>query len=843
MPHLKLQFRRGPAADWTATNPILAAGEMGLETDTEQFKIGDGSTHWRDLPYGGLKGPTGWTGYTGWTGAASTITGPTGATGAASVITGPTGSTGAASVITGPTGSTGAASVITGPTGTTGATGMTGSTGATGATGAASTITGPTGSIGQTGATGPTGDTGATGAPGDKFLTSNSSVVLNPTPGGSVVLTVATNLAYIQGNSVLVNEVANPLVNSFEARVNYYNSSNGYLVVDQIESIKGTFGGPTGYNVNLNGLDGPTGSTGPISYYVFDGGDPYTNFSVGPAFDCGGVYTGTVDIQLQLRRGLSTDWSTANPVLAIGEIGLETNTQLFKIGNGLTGWNSLPYGGFTGPSGATGAASVVTGPTGPTGATGASSTVTGPTGWTGSNGATGAQGAASIVTGPTGNTGPTGAQGAASVVTGPTGNTGPTGPTGPTGAQGIAGTATNTGATGPTGPTGRTGPTGPAGASSTVTGPTGNTGITGPTGAPSPGPTGPTGVTGPTGAVGASSAAFLSIYTDGAIGSTGSGLVTTSSTVTAPAVVSAYSNVFASAVVTLASSGITVSAAGVITVPLNGTYMINGVLNLISSTNGTGDDFALRIVDKNQSQLYLTYTEISHTNYTANNSSGMSIPYCISLALNAGDSFTPQIASRLNGSSYTVMPSSTLNVHNLIVGPTGPTGTSTSIGPTGISITGTISGPSKATTTTTDWINIVDDNTKWCNCQFSYSHTSSVGTTGGTGTYLYSLPAGYQFNTTYHPINTSASMNIDGSDAKTVIPGSKVNLASGGYAGLGVVVPYNNTLFRLVNYDLQWNQNTVNPASTSNFNFVGDQNWNMNTSNVCYSGTFRFNKV
>jgi hypothetical protein len=50
-------------------------------------------------------------------------------------------------------------------------------------------------------------------------------------------------------------------------------------------------------------------------------------------------------IQFQLRRGTSTEWTTANPTLAEGEIGLETNTKRFKIGDGTTLWNSLPYGG------------------------------------------------------------------------------------------------------------------------------------------------------------------------------------------------------------------------------------------------------------------------------------------------------------------------------------------------------------------------------------------------------------------------------------------------------------------------------------------------------------------
>lgn len=66
-----VQFRRGTAAEWSATNPILLAGEIGYERDvplttepsTDTFsytdpafgsgaiKIGDGVTRWNDLPY------------------------------------------------------------------------------------------------------------------------------------------------------------------------------------------------------------------------------------------------------------------------------------------------------------------------------------------------------------------------------------------------------------------------------------------------------------------------------------------------------------------------------------------------------------------------------------------------------------------------------------------------------------------------------------------------------------------------------------------------------------------------------------------------------------------------
>lgn len=48
-------------------------------------------------------------------------------------------------------------------------------------------------------------------------------------------------------------------------------------------------------------------------------------------------------VKIQLRRGISSEWTSANPILLIGEIGLETNTKKFKIGDGSTNWNSLTY--------------------------------------------------------------------------------------------------------------------------------------------------------------------------------------------------------------------------------------------------------------------------------------------------------------------------------------------------------------------------------------------------------------------------------------------------------------------------------------------------------------------
>lgn len=47
----RMQQRRGTAAQWTDADPILASGEIGFESDTNQFKIGDGVNHWSDLSY------------------------------------------------------------------------------------------------------------------------------------------------------------------------------------------------------------------------------------------------------------------------------------------------------------------------------------------------------------------------------------------------------------------------------------------------------------------------------------------------------------------------------------------------------------------------------------------------------------------------------------------------------------------------------------------------------------------------------------------------------------------------------------------------------------------------
>lgn len=124
-------------------------------------------------------------------------------------------------------------------------------------------------------------------------------------------------------------------------------------------------------------------------------------------------------VKIQFRRGTVTEWATANPILSQGEVGYEFDTGKFKVGNGSSPWNALPYS--SGPTGPTGPSSTATVGVVTTLAPGSSATV--------SN--TGTATAAVYNFGiPQG-------------VTGPQGPTGPTGPTGPSG--GITLNVTNSG--------------------------------------------------------------------------------------------------------------------------------------------------------------------------------------------------------------------------------------------------------------------------------------------------------------------------------------------------------------------------------------------------------------
>lgn len=75
---------------------------------------------------------------------------------------------------------------------------------------------------------------------------------------------------------------------------------------------------------------------------------------------------------IQIRRDTASNWTSVDPVLAEGELGIEVDTSYFKIGDGTTVWSGLGYvatgpQGDKGDQGDTGADSTVPGPEGPQG--------------------------------------------------------------------------------------------------------------------------------------------------------------------------------------------------------------------------------------------------------------------------------------------------------------------------------------------------------------------------------------------------------------------------------------------------------------------------------------------
>jgi hypothetical protein len=205
MPFIQLQIRRDSLANWVSNNPVLASGEMGINLDTYQYKLGDGVKTWIQLPYAGIAGPTGAPGAsisssTGATGVTGSI-GPTGLTGPTGISS--TGVTGSVRIgfsgFTGPTGLS-----ATGQIGATGAIGPTGYTGVTGSTGA----TGPTGQAGAAGSRGPTGPVGGiTGATG-----SSAAGQTGPTGPGSG--TITSGYIQVKFSGVSIFDAANPIETS-----------------------------------------------------------------------------------------------------------------------------------------------------------------------------------------------------------------------------------------------------------------------------------------------------------------------------------------------------------------------------------------------------------------------------------------------------------------------------------------------------------------------------------------------------------------------------------------------------------------------------------------------------
>ena len=52
-----------------------------------------------------------------------------------------------------------------------------------------------------------------------------------------------------------------------------------------------------------------------------------------------------LNIRIQLRNDTAENWTTKNPLLLKGEMGVEIDTKKIKIGNGTDRWTTLEYSG------------------------------------------------------------------------------------------------------------------------------------------------------------------------------------------------------------------------------------------------------------------------------------------------------------------------------------------------------------------------------------------------------------------------------------------------------------------------------------------------------------------
>ena len=53
-------------------------------------------------------------------------------------------------------------------------------------------------------------------------------------------------------------------------------------------------------------------------------------------------------VQIQLRNDTASNWTSADPILAQGEFGIESDTSKVKLGDGVTSWSGLGYAPLTG---------------------------------------------------------------------------------------------------------------------------------------------------------------------------------------------------------------------------------------------------------------------------------------------------------------------------------------------------------------------------------------------------------------------------------------------------------------------------------------------------------------
>jgi len=148
-----------------------------------------------------------------------------------------------------------------------------------------------------------------------------------------------------------------------------------------------------------------------------------------------------------------------------------------------------------------------------------------------------------------------------------------------------------------------------------------------------------------------------------------------------------------------------------------------------------------------------------------------------------------------------------------------------------LTIGATTTAPTKATTRVQDFIQLTDDGSGWCRVEASYFAASPSGAGSGSGNYLYTLPGGYQFDTTIHPTNTQLTTLSGWEQVNKMIGATGIVSQEGNSSFNNYVVPYSSTQFRIIAH------------SPTQYTYIGNSYYIMTAANNQFRLSFRFRKA
>lgn len=172
----------------------------------------------------------------------------------------------------------------------------------------------------------------------DVVEVANFAALPNPGETGKIYVTLDTNLTYRWTGSTYVEISAGPTPSSTTpliAGTAAVGTSLTYARADHVHPAQAVPVASSSTPLVASG----TGQIGSLTTYAradhVHPAQTISNIDGGSPSAVGGL--------IQMRRGTSALWTSANPVLSSGEVGFETDTKFVKIGDGTLNWQSLSY--------------------------------------------------------------------------------------------------------------------------------------------------------------------------------------------------------------------------------------------------------------------------------------------------------------------------------------------------------------------------------------------------------------------------------------------------------------------------------------------------------------------